>query len=380
MRITYTIKLYNASRNSTLHRIINTCGEIWNYCISYIRAYYKKHNKLPSKYDLQKHLTLVKKQEEYAHWNEVGSQAIQNITDRIYLSYEQFFRKCKKGQKTSPPSFKRLWKYKSFTLKQAGYQFLEDNKVRLGKKTYKYHKSQEIIGKINTVTVKRDALGDLYLFIVCTIEDAPAKKSVTSGKIVGIDFGLKTFLTLSDGTKHEAPLYFTKGLPAFRKACRKFSTKEKGSNNKKKAYYVLARKHKKMRNQRHDDLHKLAKELTEKYNVICIEDLNIAAMKKLWGRKISDLAFSKFVTILRHHCDKTGTILVVIDRFCPSSKQCHNCLAINKDLCLKDREWTCGNCHVTHDRDLNAAKNIARVGASTLGLGDVRPTSLAIAV
>ena len=92
-------------------------------------------------------------------------------------------------------------------------------------------------------------------------------------------------------------------------------------------------------------------------------------MKKLWGRKISDLGFSEFVTILRHHCAKTGTILVVIDRYEPTSKRCHNCLVINEKLSLSDRVWTCGNCHMTHDRDINAAKNIARVGASTLGIG-----------
>ncbi len=250
--------------------------------------------------------------------------------------------------------------------------------MRLGKKVYTYHSSQEIIGRINTLTIKRDALGDLYLFITYTVEDAPAKKSVTSGKIVGIDFGLKTFLTLSDGTTYQAPLYYTQDLKEFRKASKELSTKEKGSRNKMKAYYTLCRAYKKMCNQRHDFFHKLARELTGKYDVICIEDLHIAAMKKLWGRKVSDLAFTRFVSILKHHCEKSGTTLVSIDRFYPSSKQCYNCLDINDNLCLKDREWTCGTCQTTHNRDFNAAKNIERVGASTLGISDIRPT-LAIA-
>ncbi len=380
MRITYVFKLYNASRNKTLHRAVDTCGEIWNYCIGYINHYYEQHNKLISKYDLQRHLTLIKKQEPYVHWAQVGSQAIQNITDRIYLSYSQFFLKRKKGMKASPPSFKKIKKYKSLTLKQAGYKLLEGNKIRIGNKVYQYHKSREIKGDINTVTIKRDKLGDIYLFITCTVEDAPAKKSVTSGNIVGIDFGLKTFLTLSDGTVYTAPLYYTQGLQEFRKAGKEFSTKQKGSHNKEKAYYTLCRRYKKVSNQRHDFFHKLAKELTEKYDVICIEDFNIAGMKRLWGRKVSDLAFTKFVSIVKHHCEKSGTKLIMIDRFYPSSKQCHRCFELHEDLGLQDRIWTCALCRTTHDRDYNAAKNIERVGASTLGVGDVSPTLLAIAV
>ena len=379
MKVTYVFKLYNASRNRKLRRTIDISGEIWNYCVGYLREYYEIHEKLLPKNDLQKHLTRVKKEEEFSHWKSVGSQAIQDITDRIYRSYDQFFSKRAKGKKASPPSYRKIWKYKSFTLKQAGYKPLEDNKIRIGKSVYKYHKSREIIGDINTVTIKRDALGDIYVHITCTVPDIHLKKQVTSGKIVGLDFGMKTFLTASDGTRYEAGLFYTQGLPEFRIASRAFSTKQKGSNNKKRAYIDLSHKHKKVKNQRRDEFHQLAKKLTNKYNVICIEDLNIAGMKKIWGRKISDLAFSEFVSILKHHCNKTGTILVVIDRYYPSSKQCHKCLVINKDLSLRDREWYCSNCKTTHDRDLNAAKNIARVGASTLGLGEIRPTQLAIA-
>ena len=127
-----------------------------------------------------------------------------------------------------------------------------------------------------------------------------------------------------------------------------------------------------------NEFHQLAHKLTKKYDIICIEDLNIEGMKKIWGRKISDLAFSEFVSILKHHCNKTGTRLAIIGRYYPSSKQCHKCLVINEDLSLKDRTWTCGNCKVTHDRDINAAINIARVGASTLGVSYVSPTELAI--
>lgn len=378
MIVTQTIKIYRSSKNKRIHRTIDTCAEIWNYCLDQVNTHYKLYKTVLPKHDLQKHLTQVKKLEQYQHWNSVGSQAIQDITDRIYRSYNQFHQNRKKRKKASPPKYKKIRKYKSYTLKQAGYKLLDGNKIRIGNHIYNYHKSREIDGTINTVTVKRDALGDIYVFITCTVEDVFPKKSVTSGSIVGLDFGMKTFLTLSDGTTYESPLYYTKRLVKLKKASKTFSTKQKGSNQRKKAFYHLARQHKKIRNQRRDFFHKLARELAQKYSVICIEDLNMEAMKKLWGRKISDLSFAEFVTILRHHCDKAGTVLVVIDRFYPSSKECSNCLVINTDLSLSDRRWKCGNCHMMHDRDSNAAINIARVGATTLGIGDIRPTMLAL--
>ncbi len=324
----------------------------------------------------KKIITQLKKQEEYKHWNDLGSQAIQDVTDRLYRAYHAYGVAKKNGKKASLPSFRKVKRYKSFTLKQAGHKLFEGNKIRIGNQVYQFSKSREIEGIINTVTIKRDALGYLYMHINCTVPDVHPLE-VTSGKMVGFDFGLKTFLTGSDGTKIESPLFYLKELKEFQQAHRKFSTKQKGSNNRHKAYIVLCRKYIKLRNARKDYFHKLARKLANKYTVICIEDLNIAGMKKLWGRKVSDLAFSEFVSILKHQCNKAGATLVIIDRWYPTSKQCHKCLDINHELTLKEREWTCSKCKVTHDRDFNAAMNILRVGASTLGLDEVRLTELA---
>ena len=379
MRISYKQKLYTNKKNKREHKLIDLACEIHNFCIDIIRDYLGLGGKLPSKYDLQKIITHLKNNPRHEHWNQLGSQAIQDVTDRIYRGYQAFFKLRKKGKKASPPSYRKSEKYKSYTLKQAGYELLGGNKLRLGKNIYRFHNPREIEGVINTVTVKRDALGDIYVYFSCTLPD-PQPKEVTSGKSVGFDFGLKTFLTGSDETVHISPQFFFNAMEELRRADRKLSSKEDESNNREWARLDKARIYKKNKNQRHDHFHKLAKELTQTYTVICIEDLNLAAMKKLWGRKISDLAFHSFVKILEHHCRKTGTKLIKIDRFYPSSKQCHECFVIKEDLTLKDREWTCGKCHTRHKRDLNAAKNIHRVGMSTLGLSHVRPTQLAIAV
>ena len=119
-----------------------------------------------------------------------------------------FFRNQKQGVKSAPPSFKKTSKYKSFTLKQSGYKLFEDNRIRIRNKVYKYHKSREIEGEIKRVTVKRDALGDIYICVMCEIPEPEVIPR--AGEIVGYDFGLKRFLTASDGRDIESPEFLNK--------------------------------------------------------------------------------------------------------------------------------------------------------------------------
>jgi putative transposase len=164
-------------------------------------------------------------------------------------------------------------------------------------------------------------------------------------------------------------------LNQLKKANRNLSRKKKGSNNRKKAKRALAQLHHRISNKRKDFHFKLAAQLARQNKIICIEDLNLSGMKALWGRKISDLGFASFVSILEHQASKTGCAVVKIDRWYPSSKECHCCGAINQELGLRNRVWTC-SCGVTHNRDINAAINIQRVGMSALGLGDVSPVAI----
>jgi len=161
-------------------------------------------------------------------------------------------------------------------------------------------------------------------------------------------------------------------MKKIRKASKNLSRKERSSKNRNKARKNLARVHKKIANQRKDYQFKLAKHLAETYDALFFEDLNMKGMQKMWGRKVSDLSFSSFLSILEYYCEKTGSKIQKIDRFYPSSKTCHCCGHILKELSLEDREWSCPNCHSHHLRDVNAAKNIYRVGASTRGVGEVR--------
>ncbi len=194
---------------------------------------------------------------------------------------------------------------------------------------------------------------------------------------MGIDFGLSKFLSLSDKTEVESPLYHLKNLSKQKKLNRSLSKKRKGSQGRKKAKLQLAKLHIKIANQRRDYFHKLSNQLANNYDIIFIEDLNIKAMQRVWGRKISDLAFSDFINILEYKAKVTK-----IDRFFPSSKTCSNCGTINEDINkdmknLKNRVFKCDNCCFEIDRDLNASINIHRVGASTLAGEVVRATSVA---
>ena len=369
---TYKFKLYQTRNNRYLHSCINASGSIYNHCIALHKRYYRMFGKHLNQYRLMKHIAKLRKRIKY--WQQVGSQAVQDICQRIEKAYQLFFKNNKKG--TRPPNFKKTRKYKSFTLKQAGYKLLGSNRIKIGKLSYKITLSREIKGKIKTLTVKRNSLGELFILVVTDFVDESF--GVVTGKIAGFDFGLKTFLTVSDGTEIESPLFFNKFRSLLRKANKNLSSKKKGSNNWHKAKKHLARVHEFISNKRKDWFWKLSHELTNKYDVLIFEDLNLKAMQRLWGRKISDLSFANFLEILICVADNKGKTVHFVDRFYPSSKTCSCCGYINKELSLKDREWDCPSCN-TKDipRDLNAAVNLQRESASSLGLDTVRLSSIA---
>jgi putative transposase len=216
----------------------------------------------------------------------------------------------------------------------------------------------------SVLNIKRDSLGDFYLSFTCLVDDDAPTSNVTTGKSAGFDFGLKTFLTGSDGKEWKAPQPLKAALKELKVANRALSSKMDGSRNRKRAKDHLARVHRRIANVRNDYQWKLAKELVDTYDELYFETLAFQGMKALWGRKISDLAPANFLAKVDYLAEKTGKLYMRIDRWEPSSKRCSVCLEINENLELRDREWTC-SCGVHHHRDINAAKNILRVGTST---------------
>lgn len=379
MRKTLKFKLYQNKKNSQLDALIDISSEIWNHCIALHRRYFALTGKYINVNAMMKHVAKLKKIERFQHWNKLGSQAIQDICQRIDRAYQMFF-KSKKGDIShgfGRPTFCKRKKYKSFTLKQAGWKLLGSNRIRIGSTVFKFFKSRNIVGDIKTVTVKRDNVGDLYVCFSVELDD-PEVLAI-SGKSVGLDFGMKTFLTLSDGTSVKSPLFFNEYQNDIRRLNRELSRKVKGSKNRKQARINLARLHRDIAEKRKDFFFKLAHELTDRFDYFFFEDLNIKGMKALWGKKVSDLAFSEFINIIQYIAKLKGKIVHFIDRFYPSSKTCSCCGLINSSLSLKDREWSCDSCNTLHDRDLNASINIHREGASSLRLGEIRPSKTALA-
>jgi putative transposase len=290
-----------------------------------------------------------------------------------------FFKHSKKGVRS--PGFKKVKKYKSFTLKQAGYKFLGGNRVKVGNRIYQFWKSREIEGTVNTsaslgvdaepsdalslskgrsvktLTIKRTPLGELFIVVVVDDVLDPEIK-FTTGKIAGFDFGLKVFLTCSDGSTIESPQFLKQSLDIVKKASRHHSKKLKGVSfgdatrtaNRERARKNLVRKHEDISNRRHDWFWKLAHDLTNRFDVLCFETLNLKGMQRLWGRKISDLAFGKFLQILEWVAKKKGKQVVYVDRWYPSSKTCSNCGHVLESLDLSVRQWRCPSCQSVNGR------------------------------
>ncbi len=367
--VAYKFKVYqqNGNHEKRLSRVLSLCAEIYNHVLAVKKKYYALYKKDLSMYDMQAHITKMKHR-CYQHWDEVSSQSIQEIVERIYHGYKRFIHKKAKR----PPMFKSWRKYKSLTFKVAGWQ-LNGNEFIINKQQLRlrFHKSREIDGKIQTVTLKRDDCGDWWLVFIVRKEPSASVKVPMTGKTAGLDFGLKHFLTTDEGEIIESPEFLKQSLTTLRRKSRNLSKKVKGSNNRRRARLNLARFHRKVAYQRNEFHWRMAIRLAREFDVIFIEDLDIRTMQRLWGRKISDLAFSDFVRILEWACNKNGKKLVKIDRWEATTKTCSECEYKMDEIPLKVREWVCPCCGAHHDRDVNAAKNIKMVGTSTIAGGDV---------
>ena len=367
---TYKFKLYSNHGNGELQKTIDSHAQVWNHCVALQRRYYAIYGKYISKFRLINHISKLKWLSKFAHWNQLPSQAIQDVAARIDKGYKAMFEARAKGKKWGRPRFKPRRKYKSFTLLQAGWQLLSGNRIKIGKYIYSYFKSRDVLGNPKRCTIKRDAIGDVYICILTDYE-APDLHRLTTGKIAGFDFGLKRYLTGHNGHDIDSPEFFKRSINAIKHANRAHSRTKKKSKNRERTRLGLARKHRKIERQREDFHWKLAHALTDEYDEIRLEDLNLQSMKAVWGRKVGDLGFADFVAKLKYIAAKKGVKIVLIDKWYPSSKICSVCGAVNEALNLRDRNWQCNECGTMHDRDRNAAINIYRVGASTLEVEDV---------
>jgi putative transposase len=240
----------------------------------------------------------------------------------------------------------------------------------------RWSRSIPTAAKVTTCTVSKDCSGRYFVAMLC--DDSVSAKTEVDGQ-VGIDLGLTHFAILSTGEKIESPKIFRKNEDKLAKLQRRLAKKKKGSSNRTKAKQKVARIHAKIADARKDFLHKLSTWLINENQVIAVESLAVSNMQKnhCLAKSISDASWSEFVRQLEYKALWYGRTLIGIDRWYPSSKRCNDCGYTIGSLPLNVREWTCPECGVIHDRDINAARNILAAGLAVSACGEsVSPVCL----
>jgi putative transposase len=354
VRRMYKYRLYRADKKDRkLRHKLFVASTVWNHMLALQKRYYRLTGKYITLHQMNKHVLKLRHTERFALWRELHSQVCQDVCRRIDDAYQRFFNKLAKR----PPKFKKARRYSSFTFPQSGYK-VDGSTVTIDGVKYKFVKHREIGGHIKTLTVKRDPVGRLWL-VFSVVEELQVEQSST-GQSGGFDFGLKTFLTDDKGRSYGNPQFFAQSVRKTRKLNRQLARKVEGSKQRKRAKRALAKHHADVANARRDFHFKLAHRLCDAYDVLCVEDLNLQGMKTMWGRKVSDLGFASFMSILEWVAFKRGKRVVKVDCFLPTTKTCSGC-GQKHALTLRDRLLVC-DCGLTIDRDHNAAINILSAG------------------
>ena len=358
----------NNTQKELIRRTCGCCRLVYNTMLDRKIKAYKEDKTVLSAYDLIRQITLLKIEKPFL--KEVSIQGLQQSIINLESAYKEFFRKGGVGF----PKYKKKKSRVNYRIPSPCKIDYDKWQVKITKigwvKFFRGHNKQ-IEGTIKSYTISHTSTDRYYISILYETADKP---KLNNGKSVGIDLGIKDFAILSDGKVFENQKYLKSNLRKLRvlqrTASRRYQQgkkREEQSHNWFKAQKQVAKLHEKIRFQRQDYLHKISTWIARNYSTVCVENLNVKGMESnhRLAQSISDIGWNGFVQMLVYKCDN----LVKVDRFFASSQTCSECGYVNKDVKdLAIRSWVCPECGVRHDRDLNAAKNIAREGLSLCGL------------
>ncbi|HUZ48729.1 MAG TPA: transposase [Candidatus Dormibacteraeota bacterium] len=380
MIVSHRIRLVpTAAQEGTFRRACGTARFAYNWALAEWQREYRAGG-TPTEASLRKSLN-ARKASEFPWMYEVPKTVVQHAIKHLGVAYKNFFDDCArfkrgqlKAQRIRRPRFKKKGRHEAFRVDN-GTDKTRPNAVCVDGKCVKLSRigwvrmREEVrfAGSILSATISRQADAWYCVFIV-DVGDIPAEG--TARGIVGIDLGIAHLATLSDGsTPIESPKPLRRLLGKLKRLNRALHRKVKGSCNRAKAKTTLARLHARIAHIRADALHKLTTDLVQRFGIIVIEDLNVRGM--LANRKLSlaiaDIGFFEFRRQLEYKVKMSGASLIVADRWYPSSKLCSMCEVKNEHLTLGERSWVCLSCGTAHDRDVNAARNLARYPESWAG-------------
>lgn len=339
------------------------CRVVYNWALKRRTVAWFEHGQRMSYNDLSQALTDLKKQEGMLWLQEVSSVPLQQSLRHVEKAMINFFE-----GRAKYPKYKKKHKKQSATYVNTAFLW-NGSTLTLAKQkeplNIVWSRPLPDGCKPSSVTITKDKAGRYFISIL--VEETIATLPMTD-KPIGIDLGLKSFLITSDGETIDNPKYYARYEKKLAKLERKKAKKKKGSKNRKKARVKVARLHAQIADTRRDFQHQLSTRLIRENQTICVESLAVKNMLKnhCLAKAIQDVGWSEFVRQLEYKAMWYGRTVVKIDRFSPSSKTCSACGHILDELGLEVRTWTCPECGVCHDRDINAAHNIVTEGLSAL--------------